>query len=448
MELGRAIRTGLVAAVVATAATPAVAGSGEDASRKAKKVIQRAWKLVHDARTLRVTVDSATIISTGSFENEMHTVHEVAVERPNKVAAIRQRGRTGGSFASDGEDLIIHMPILNSYTVREAPESLGELNQVGLSFTGPGAGMGVKLLLAAMADSEPTSLLERTDEVAYIGVEKVDGRKAHHLRIVLRRSGGSKEKKRTFPVHAWVAKGKRPLLLKLAPDMEKMMQAMGSKVPKATTDMKTELVIRFKDWAVDKELPPERFAFTPPDGAEQVGSLVEAAQSKSDGEGNKSGSEKSELEGKPAPDFELPLLGGEQVKLSEHKGKHVVILDFWATWCGPCRKAMPILAKVARAYRDKGVRLYAVNEQEKPQAIRGFLKEEDLDPTVALDRSGKVAKKYKVEGIPTTVIIDRKGIVRDVHVGYDKNLREQLTRTLDSLVGKAGASAKEGGGKE
>ena len=75
----------------------------------------------------------------------------------------------------------------------------------------------------------------------------------------------------------------------------------------------------------------------------------------------------SPLVGKPAPDFALDLLGGKKFRLAEAKGK-VVVLDFWATWCGPCLQAMPQVEKVAGEFRDQGVQLVAVNLQETPKA--------------------------------------------------------------------------------
>src|SRR5690349_4238380 len=83
--------------------------------------------------------------------------------------------------------------------------------------------------------------------------------------------------------------------------------------------------------------------------------------------------EKHPLDGKPAPAFSLDLLKGGKATLADHKNKNVVILDFWATWCGPCVQAMPIVSEVAKSFADKGVVLYAVNEQEEADAVKAFL---------------------------------------------------------------------------
>jgi len=141
------------------------------------------------------------------------------------------------------------------------------------------------------------------------------------------------------------------------------------------------------------------------------------------------------LVGKAAPNFKLPLLEGGELELADLKGKNVVLLDFWATWCGPCRKAMPALVEVAKEYESKGVLYLAVNLREDPAKIRAYLKSAGLKIRVPLDKDGSVAENYKVRGIPTMAIVDKQGIVRDVHVGASPNLKSTLKKALDKIVG-------------
>ncbi len=145
--------------------------------------------------------------------------------------------------------------------------------------------------------------------------------------------------------------------------------------------------------------------------------------------------EPAALLGKPAPDFKLALLDGGEVELSALKGKNVVLLDFWATWCGPCRQVMPALDKVSKDYASKGVRYLAVNLREDPAKIRAYLKQAGLKIEVPLDKDGKVAESYHVRGIPTMVIVDKQGIVREAHVGASANLETELRKNLDKIVG-------------
>jgi thiol-disulfide isomerase/thioredoxin len=130
----------------------------------------------------------------------------------------------------------------------------------------------------------------------------------------------------------------------------------------------------------------------------------------------------------------LELLDGGNLDLAGYKGKNVVILDFWATWCGPCTQAMPIIEKVAHEYQDKGVLLFAVNIQEQPDDVKKFLEEAELKVAVALDKDGTVGSAYKAEAIPQTVLVGKDGTVQVVRVGLSANLEEELSKDLDALV--------------
>jgi thiol-disulfide isomerase/thioredoxin len=146
------------------------------------------------------------------------------------------------------------------------------------------------------------------------------------------------------------------------------------------------------------------------------------------------GSGGSALVGTPAPAIDLETLSGRHFRLADHLGKDVVMLDVWATWCGPCRMELPILAQVAREYRSRGVVFCAVDLREEKQTVSDFLKHEKLDLPVAFDQVGAVASAYQVQGIPLLVLIDKQGVVRSVHVGYRSNIKEVLQKELDDLL--------------
>ncbi len=139
------------------------------------------------------------------------------------------------------------------------------------------------------------------------------------------------------------------------------------------------------------------------------------------------------LVGKRAPPFRLDLLEGGKFDLAESKGK-VVVLDFWATWCGPCLQAMPQIERVSREFADQGVQLIAVNLQETPAKITAMLERQKLSPKVALDRDGAIAEKYGATAIPQTVVIDREGKVTRLFIGGGPRLGDQLREALQATL--------------
>lgn len=139
------------------------------------------------------------------------------------------------------------------------------------------------------------------------------------------------------------------------------------------------------------------------------------------------------LNGAVAPALTLPLLGGGQLDLSEHLGKDVVVLDFWATWCPPCREGLPTVARIASDYTDKNVAVYAVNLMEVESLVAEFLEMSDIDITVALDSDGTAGQSYKARSIPQTVVIGKDGVIQHVHVGIG-NLDTQLREEIDAAL--------------
>ena len=144
-------------------------------------------------------------------------------------------------------------------------------------------------------------------------------------------------------------------------------------------------------------------------------------------------SEAAAMIGKLAPDFELPLLDGTKFKLSDHKDK-IVVLDFWATWCGPCVMALPDYIAATSKFDESKVIFVAVNLQESSDQIRTFLSDKQLTPRVALDRSSSVTPTFQVSGIPHTVIIGQGNIVEEVHVGYQPGSGEMMQITLQQML--------------
>ncbi|CUU34777.1 MAG: TlpA family protein disulfide reductase [Armatimonadetes bacterium] len=138
--------------------------------------------------------------------------------------------------------------------------------------------------------------------------------------------------------------------------------------------------------------------------------------------------------GTQAPDFELQTLDGKTVTLSKLRGKPV-LLDFWATWCGPCRRALPHTQELAKRYKDQAYVL-TVNLREDPETVRAFMENNNYTFPVLLDRDGSVAHKYGVRGIPHFVIIDAQGKIFHNQVGYGPGVEKELERKLKEAFPK------------
>jgi thiol-disulfide isomerase/thioredoxin len=135
--------------------------------------------------------------------------------------------------------------------------------------------------------------------------------------------------------------------------------------------------------------------------------------------------------GSSAPKFTLRDLSGQMVSLDQYRGK-VVMLDFWATWCGPCRISMPKFEELQKEYPSALV-LLAINVQEPAQTVRDYVKEQSIGSRVLLDEEGSVAQAYGTIGIPMEVLIDKQGIVRHIQSGFNQALIAHLRAQIEAL---------------
>lgn len=137
------------------------------------------------------------------------------------------------------------------------------------------------------------------------------------------------------------------------------------------------------------------------------------------------------LLGNPAPDFTLPAQsGGNKASLADADGK-VRLVDFWATWCGPCKASFPKYEALAKKYPD--VVILGISEDDESDGIKDFAQETGATFTLAWDKEKGVAASYHPETMPTSFIIDKKGLVRFVHAGFREGDEKQIESELKSL---------------
>lgn len=135
----------------------------------------------------------------------------------------------------------------------------------------------------------------------------------------------------------------------------------------------------------------------------------------------------------PAPAFTLMSRAGTPVSLGQFKGD-VVMINFWASWCGPCRQEMPLLDSIYRKYKDMGFELIGVNVEPDAKAANAWLKATPVTYPILYDPQSKISQLYQVQAMPTTVIIDRTGTVRFLHRGYLPGDENAYLNSIRSLI--------------
>lgn len=146
-----------------------------------------------------------------------------------------------------------------------------------------------------------------------------------------------------------------------------------------------------------------------------------------------SGIASSGLAGQKAPDFVLKSATGENLRLREYRGD-VVMINFWATWCGPCRQEMPLLDELYGRYRRVGFRLLGVNIDDDSRRAMAMADELGVTFPVLFDEDKQVSKLYQVEAMPMTLLLDREGTVRHVHHGYKPGYEQKYLNEIRALL--------------
>jgi peroxiredoxin len=141
----------------------------------------------------------------------------------------------------------------------------------------------------------------------------------------------------------------------------------------------------------------------------------------------------AEIDRGAAPDFALKSSNGENLRLSEFRGD-VVMINFWASWCGPCRQEMPLLDELYNEYKPLGFTILGVNVEEDSTQAKQLLKELPVDFPVLFDNQSKVSRLYDVVAMPSTVLVDRDGNVRYLHKGYKPGYENAYQEQVRALI--------------
>ncbi len=396
---------------------------GEAAVRDALRPVAEAIKRAARSRatvelTTRSMIDGRVVASeTSNFQIASHTpnLYRVHLKAEQQQLQVVCDGKQASVLLGGQAYYQTPAPETLQHAVTELPVPLGPYPEPLMALTLAGVNVADSLLVDMQN-------LELVDRDPYDGVPAVQlrGTQADGVTWVL-----------------WLATDEtppRPLRMKV--DLTAVV--VGDGEAGLPPNFAFELDFKFTQWRMDGELDKAIFTFKPPADAQQFESLQAYAQSIAEE------TTVHPLVGKPAPDFTANLLDGTQWQLSKQQGK-VVVLDFWATWCGPCVEAMPVIAEVAEAFADRDVVLYSVNIGESAEEIKEFLQRLKIDVPVLLDPEAKLADTYAAEAIPQTVLIGKDGRIEAVHIGYSglDALKQELTEQLKTLADGGQLAAAE-----
>jgi len=379
-------------------------GAQETAPEDATAELRQAAEFLAAAPALSFDLKIRSVVDgpQGHMEAELST--SFLLGGRDKARIISKSADDEAIILSDGERRIVHFVTKNLYAEDAPPAERNQLIsligggpiRVGTSWTG-------ELLHAH------DGLFAGLQGVARAGVAPApghpEGASARHLVLSYD----------SFSADLYLAESGDPLPLYA----EILFTAEQTGGPRVTVSLE------YSNWNLQPDVSAERFAWSPPEGIQKYEPRPATPLVKND----------DSFLGQAAPDFTLDSLDGKKVTLSSHEGEHIVLLDFWATWCGPCRMAMPVVDEVAKAYADKGVRLYAVNLREAPEKVQAFLDSARIeDMAVLMDTSGAVQQDYAANNIPRMVVVGKDGTIQAIHRGYSPQLKDTLSKQLDVLV--------------
>jgi peroxiredoxin/outer membrane lipoprotein-sorting protein len=350
------------------------------------------------------------------------------------------------SLYSDGATLSIYTPGRGRYY----QQALDQPPAAGAVMTPQSIMKNLPVLV--MLGNTDLSLLSTTTafESTYRGREQLAGKAVDHITLV-------------SPADTWFGATDAPesranrvtigmffdaqthMLLRLNLDLSGAMRNRITQMdPQRQTPELNQATWQFNAGQVRLNVPiaDGTFTFRPPADAERV-ETVAALFSPTGGrppvndeeEAEKREAEQSRLP-YPAPDFSLPDLAGETVKLSDLRGK-VVVMDFWATWCGPCRVSLPYIQKLHDDLKGQGVVVLGIDLGEDAKTVLGFAEKNKMTFRVLLDEEDKISSLYRVSAIPHTVVVDQKGQVVKVHTGFVAGQEKVLRAEVEALLGGA-----------
>jgi TonB family protein len=360
-------------------------------SADAQTILARAANAYHDLDSFQLDAVMTFEQSAADFDQTIRSKLSVAGEKPDRVR-VDVRGMGGITTVSDGKQTWTYQAFLKQYTKNDSPQSLAQV----------------------LSSSPVVALLPHeglsTESARLIGEEQLPVGGDPHVCYVIEVkerepvAGGSGAKTDSGSTRFWIDKTTYLVLKSVTSTHIEDRPMVGG-----PTDMKNTLIVQ--SLKTNQPLSADLFAFTPPAGAKAVESF------------QMPGEQKSDLVGKRAPDFQLEDVSGQKVDLASLSGK-TVLLDFWATWCGPCRQEIPVIEKLHRENTE--LTILGVDVGEDVSVVRKFLGENEVTYPILLAGNDHMVEAYRAHSFPSVVIIDKDGVIRNYITGYGPDTESKL----------------------
>jgi len=384
---------------------PAAAVPATQPSAKISPEAQQLLDQLNEAYTKLKSLELAGSI-TGSFDAASEKYGPSNKFTASFVAPNKFRHELTGDilFGSTGEKAYAYLRPRNIYVMGDVPKDKSASTDLPRPVPGLLALQDPSILLAV--SKEPAKeLAEDATEISKIEDTKIGDLSCPTIRVALK----------DHTVRTLALDPSTHLVRQATLDARGVL-----KEQKAPDVNKATITIDYTTITPDGAVDGDSFAWAPPEGAKDYAKQATVEEERDSA---------AMLENKNAPDVKLKGMDDKQVTLAQFKGQ-VVILDFWATWCGPCRASLPHLQELYEAKKGDGVKVFAVDQQEEKDVVQKFINETKLTVPVLLDTDAQVGQKYYVSGIPQTVVIGKDGKVKKVLVGFGPDTPQELAKAI------------------